>query len=517
MKLLTTRPGVGPGRKLTTRIVALGAVALLALSACQVVGGPLMRPAPQPEPKAAPAASKAVLAPEESAYPGAKLEADLRKGPVGSQVTFSGSGFPSGLPVVLTWKTFDGRWVLEQEEVVFVGPKYDERLIALPETRADTNGAFRAHFTVPEDFGGSHDVVASVEGKFATKMAFTVTSSFSVSRTSGPVGTPIEVRATGLGYRTQESQWHVTWDNGFTGYMMGLTTHGSGTAKFRIAGTPGQHVLKIWRNYRGIPYLNPHQGPFGALPESTFVIDVLPGVYDGPAIWADPNPEQTVRPAPAPQSSGGASLTLSSPAGLVGSKLTIGGQGFPAGQPVELKWATRSGQKITPTGLLEGFEEAIEELPSATAGPDGRFNLELEVPNDYAGFHRIAATSGGATAEATYSIYANIAEFTQRARVGEDVKIRMKGVGWTIQGKTYAVVYDNVYLGYVCSFSTRGDIDLHLPAAGAPGAHTIDLYPAVYEGREPTPDIYSKPNLSYADNHPGGALPAFRLTLMVTE
>lgn len=455
---------------------------------------------------------------EESAFPGSSLTADVAKAPVGATVTLSGAGFPANAPVTLTWKTFDGRYLLEQEEVVFVGPRYDERRVELAVVTTDTAGAFQSSFTVPEDFGGVHDILAQIDEQFATKMGFVVQPSFSVSTMSGPVGAPLEVIATGLGYRAQESLWEVSWDNGFTGYMSAVTTRGTAVAQIRIAGPPGPHVLKIWRNYRGIPYLNPHQGPFGPLPDpTTFVINVTDGQYEAPAVWADPAPETTVRPTPEAVNQGTAALSVTPDRGTVGSEITLVGTGFPANQPVTLTWATRSGQQITSTGLMEGFEERLTNLPEVTAGSDGRFEFAYEVHDDYAGYHRITASNGASSAEAYFSIYASIVELTERAKVGEDISIHMKGVGWTIQGKTYAVVYDNQYLGYGCSFSTSGDIDLHLPAAGTPGRHIIDLYPAVYEGQDPTPNIYSSPNLTYRNDHPGGALPAFRLTIEIVD
>ena len=455
---------------------------------------------------------------EQSAYPGSKLNSDTPKAPVGATVTMSGSGFPANTPVAFTWQTYDGRFVLEQEQVVFVGPRYDPRLVDLANVTTDASGALRTSFTVPEDFGGVHDIVARIDGKFATKMGFVVDPTFSVSSTSGAIGDQIQIHATGLGYKAQTSLWEVSWDNGFTGYMTAVTTHGTALAQIRLAGPAGPHVLKIWRNYRGIPYLNPQQGPFGALLEpTTFVINVKDATAQTPVIWTDPNPADTVQATPDPTSQGSATLSVTPDKGSVGSQITVTGGGFAANQPVNLTWATRSGQKITSTGLLEGFDEELTDLPVTTAGPDGTFTLQFKALNDYAGPHRITATSGDKVAESYFSIYASVADFTAQAKVGQDVTIHMKGVGWTIQGKTYAVVYDNVYLGYGCSFSTKGDIDIHLPAAGAPGVHIIDLYPAVYEGQDPTPNIYSKPDLTYLHDHPGGALPAFHFTLTVTD
>lgn len=488
-------------------IIAIGA---LVLTSCSSAG---------PSPAGARGgATPTATAPEQSAYPGSKIASDPGKAPVGASVTITGTGFPANSPVTFSWQTYDGRFVLEQEEVVFVGPRYDPRVVDLTKATTDAGGTLKTTFTVPEDFGGMHDVVARINGKFATKMGFVVSPTFSVSTNSGAIGDQIQIHATGLGYKAQESMWEVSWDNGFTGYMTAVTTHGTATAQIRLAGPAGPHVLKIWRNYRGIPYLNPQQGPFGALPEpTTFVINVQNGTAQPQTVWSDPNPRDTVKATPNPTSKGGATLSVTPDRGSVGSQVIVKGNGFTPNQPVKLTWATRTGQKITSTGLLEGFDEELSDLPATTAAADGTFTLQFNALNDYAGAHRITATNGDKVADAYFSIYASIANFTQQAKVGQDVTIHMKGVGWTIQGKTYAIVYDNVYLGYGCSFSTKGDIDLHLPAAGAPGVHIIDLYPAVYEGQDPTPNIYSKPDLTYLHDHPGGTLPAFHFTLVVTD
>ena len=45
-------------------------------------------------------------------------------------------------------------------------------------------------------------------------------------------------------------------------------------------------------------------------------------------------------------------------------------------------------------------------------------------------------------------------------------------------------IYDNAYIGYACGFNSQGTVDIALQATGEPGWHFIDLYPAVYKGKE---------------------------------
>jgi len=42
----------------------------------------------------------------------------------------------------------------------------------------------------------------------------------------GPVGTPIEIRVSGLGWRTLDSTWVVNWDNHEVGWVSATDTRG---------------------------------------------------------------------------------------------------------------------------------------------------------------------------------------------------------------------------------------------------------------------------------------------------
>jgi len=62
-------------------------------------------------------------------------------------------------------------------------------------------------------------------------------------------------------------------------------------------------------------------------------------------------------------------------------------------------------------------------------------------------------------------------------------------------------------------------VRFRLPATGAPGTHLIDLYPTIYRAKDPgrmPRGVYSVPQLTYADDHPGEDLPAFRYAFEVT-
>ena len=49
--------------------------------------------------------------------------------------------------------------------------------------------------------------MAIVDGRTVAQNGIDVTQSFEISAASGPIGTPIELRVKGLGWRTMESTW----------------------------------------------------------------------------------------------------------------------------------------------------------------------------------------------------------------------------------------------------------------------------------------------------------------------
>ena len=96
--------------------------------------------------------------------------------------------------------------------------------------------------------------------------------------------------------------------------------------------------------------------------------------------------------------------------------------------------------------------------------------------------------------------------------------ITMTGLGWTYQDNIAAVDYDNSFMGYVCGFNTNGNITLHLPVTGAPGFHSIDLYPSNYLGpsapNSSSIAIYRYPILTPNDGP--AQVPEFHFSFLIT-
>src|SRR4029078_11233367 len=100
------------------------------------------------------------------------------------------------------------------------------------------------------------EVTALVADTPVAQNGIEVTQSFQMSPASGPVGTPIELEVKGLGWRTMESTWVVTWDNHAVGFVSAAGTRGSAVARFRAAGPAGDHPVKVYSGYQAQSYLN---------------------------------------------------------------------------------------------------------------------------------------------------------------------------------------------------------------------------------------------------------------------
>ena len=90
-----------------------------------------------------------------------------------------------------------------------------------------------------------HEVLALIDGKVVAQNGIDVTQTFELTPKSGPVGTPIELKVKGLGWRTMESTWVVNWDNNGLGWVSAAGTRGSAVARFRATGPAGDHVVKL--------------------------------------------------------------------------------------------------------------------------------------------------------------------------------------------------------------------------------------------------------------------------------
>jgi hypothetical protein len=430
---------------------------------------------------------------------------------VGASVHASAANLPPGKNVELAWGTVTGGWVVE-DGYHFGGKKYAESSSKLGEFRVNPDGHLDASFPVPEDYGGIHEVTALIDGKPVAQNAIDVTQTFALTPKSGPVGTPIELKVTGLGWRTMDSTWVVNWDNNGLGWVSAAGSRGSAVARFRAAGPAGDHVIKLYTGWQGQSYLNYEQSPVASLPRPQFIFRTTAGGQPQKA-YAEPYQPQAI---PKSESQvAGATLALSPAQGPVGTRAKLRGEGFPPNASLQLMWQTSVGSRVSSAG----FESQEKVIAQVNVGRDGRIEWPFTIPEDLGGLHALVLRNNDRdVARASFAIETSIVSITPSSGpAGTPITIHLKGVGWTEYDNIYVATYDNAYMGYVCGFNSQGDVVMNFTAAGQPGQHLIDLYPGIYQGPASAPQqLYRLPQLTYADDHPGNKIPALRFTFEVT-
>ncbi|HET7677097.1 MAG TPA: hypothetical protein VFK38_04530 [Candidatus Limnocylindrales bacterium] len=442
-----------------------------------------------------------------------------KQGPAGTKVTALGSGFSPNVELQVAWQSFNGRWLVEMADPAnFKGRAYDEELVPLATARTDASGAFSATFTVPEGFGFGHDVRVLEGGVVRNQATFKVEMQFSITPSSGPPGAPITIDVKGIGVTGLTRSWLVTYDNRFTGWLSSVTTEGHARAVIPATGGPGEHVIKIVHGAFTFPYLNPAQSPDPTRPTFTSIFTVT----DGEPILPPPADTQAIvsEERPARPTGTGPLVWADRVEATVGMPFVLEGAGLPANATYDVLWKTQVGvdtQIIGGSG--EARPEAAWELGTVTTDVSGAFRTDLKVPNDKGGMHEIALASGDKVAAATsLRLRPSVGRISPlRGPAGTEIEINIYGVDDTDTGKIFMLVYDNGMLGYSCSVTAQGNIAIFLPATGEPGIHYIDLYPGLYKGTD-VEGVYNYriPQLTYADDHAGENLPAFRLAFEVT-
>jgi hypothetical protein len=452
-----------------------------------------------PKKAAAAALQSLTLTPAKSAKPVAGVE-----------ISAVAAGLPPNRTVDLIWETVDGGWVVE-DGYRFKGKRFTDSSKVLGRAQVDADGRLQTHFNIPEDFGGMHAVTVTEAGKPLAQGAIEVTQTFEVHPSEGPIGTLVELRATGFGWRTMESTWVVNWDNQEVGYVSATDSRGAAVARFRATGPVGVHEIKVYTGYMGQSYLNHEQAPNAYLPRPRFAFRVTPGM---PPAGGFVEPYQPQKIAAAEISVAGAGLSIMPVQGPVKTRAVLKGHGFPANTSVSLIWGTQAGSRVSGNG----FAPKEQQLASLTVAADGTLETPLVIPDDLGGMHSVSIRSGDKTlARAFFALETSVVSISPTSGpAGTPVTIHLKGVGWTDVDNIYVATYDNAYMGYACGFNSQGDVIINFTAAGPVGTHLIDFYPGVYQGSDKDQQLYRLPQLTYADDHPGNKIPALRFAFDVT-
>jgi len=448
-----------------------------------------------------------------------------QEGYVGDTITLKGRNLQAGEEYEIVWNSVDGEWgVLEANEIV--GPQYRPRQEIIDSVRADDSGSFDLEWTVFEDYGGGHKLELRHGQETVAEATFDINPWFELERSTVPLGDVFLVRGYGLGPSVSTNNYQIAWNNSYVGYMTGVKNRGTASAGIRAVGPPGEHVIQVWRNYQGIPYITNNTqsplGPVGGERDSLWTVEVTEPETPPDTAWVESMPEE--RPIelhyPDLDQDTDAQLEISPQCGQVGTTAILTGSGFPAHTEVDLRWYQHVGEGIRGTDPDLLVREGV--LPTVTTDSDGGFQYEFEIPQAEGSSRPItAAVDGREVAVTGFMMQPSIVTFEPTSGpVGTMIEVEVSGIGWTTYEKAPIFVYDNHILGYGCGMSGENRITsvrTILPAGGQPGWHFLDLYPAISDMHEDEPYFEHFPHLSYLDNHPVRPLPVCRMAFEIEE
>src|ERR1043166_2001830 len=466
------------------------------------------------------------------------LKVEPVKGFIGNSFTISGDSLTPGKKVEFFWSSVNAGYTTKvlPDNVEYHERKYDETRISLGSGVVDAQGRVNLSLVAPEDFGEVHDIYAVVDGQYVARGGFRILRSATLAPNEGPVGAPITLTVKGLSWRGFEHFMALRYDNKYTGEISAVTTKGSAVFQIRAAGPPGKHIIQLNNSTATAPgaYLNTQQSPQDYIyahldnkQEFRFVFNVTKDTGTPPDAlqWPDSDriarlKRDSQRTTMSEKPASSAKAKLSPASGPVLSQSTLHATGLPPSTEVELFFVSARGNRMGPSGWN------LESVPlsSATTKSDGSLTTNIQIPDDLGGWHviKLAARDRGVLMEVPYYVEQNLVEVKpKRVKVGETFTVQIKGGGWTELDNTVAVTYDNASIGYACAFNSNGDITMNLVATGHPGTHLIDIYPAIYKGKDRIPLNYQTPFLTYARDFPalarGYKLPAYRLAIQVVE
>lgn len=437
------------------------------------------------------------------------------QGQIGSAITISGSGLKANTELTLTWSTAKGAWKAQllPNSVNYTGYQWDKFNVVLARVTTDSSGAFSLATSIPEDFGGPHDIYATINGVAVAKTGIQVTPSITMTPDRGPVGTPITITYKGMGPNLYTAGISVLWDNNFAGEAQSIWTRGTSTFRIYAAGKIGKHLV-CGMDGIGVQYMNINQSPVPYAGGDCLTFMTTRDNGPSPAFVTYPQdvtPTTTQRTLMNEQidPTSKATMNVSKSSGAVGDKITVNVTGLAASTEYALTWANVVGSRVNcTTGTCWIYSG--EKLATVKSDVNGNVATEVEIPDHLGGFHALQIKKGD-LAQAQQSIFVKQSIFankdangntvlglakafaskapeprnasgtpTLKFKAGEEITVAMKGVGWTQLDNTMALTYDNNYVGYGCGFNSDGYMVIHLRATGAPGTHIIDLHPIMY-------------------------------------
>lgn len=520
-------------RRQTPRLIAVTVAAIgIAAGALALFSPPAFAdqaPVPIPAIPGAPAFPGQVAPAAKLASTIGILKQSVQVGPIGTKFTITGSGLQANKPVSIVWMTSNITWILDArpDSVDYIGRKAEPVGAVIATATTGSGGGFTVDATVPRDYGALHDIYAVIDGVQVAKGGFQVDRQITISPTSGPIGTLVTVKVSGLAaslYGSSESIWY---DSKYGGVATALWTRGEASFQIRASGPVGEHLIQAAGGMQ-FNYLNYQQSPVpwatGAI--ATFTVTKDNGPPKAETIWppaVTPTLDKRTTLAAAnlaPDTK--AVLTASPSSGAVNSKVAVTATGLTPGAAVRIDWSTVVGNRVNCTGTCWTF--ASIPMGAGTAAGDGTLtSTTVSIPDHLGGWHVIQVVQNGKVmAQTPFYVKRSLYSYPKRVKAGKIFYVHLKGVGWTQLDNTVAVTYDNSYIGYACGFNSNGDVVIPILATGAPGTHLIDLYPLLYtyQPAYPYPPYGMVPFLNQSDNPSlalGYSLPTFRIAVTVVK
>lgn len=548
-------------------VVAVAAIIPLAMltttASAETESAPIALTAPSGIPGVAPLPFTGVKAPAfTTPATMGKLTVTPNQGVLGIPITITGAGLSANTSIALTWSTADGAWLVDvaPSTVNYRGASYSKFNVIMANVTTDASGNFSYSTKAPSDWGGIKEIYAVQNDIAVAKGGFVMTRTVSISPTSGPVGTPITITYTAMGPTLYTGGASVLYDNAHAGSIMAQWTRGTGKVVIRASGAKGKHFIEV-KDAIGIAYLNIVQSPVPYANGGAAVFTVTkdngpPTPYiTWPAQAVPTITQRTTLSAAGLDPETKAVATLSTTSGPIGSKVKLNVTGLTSTGVHSLKWASVVGNRVN-CGTGGGCWDFVY-LPLGEANAvDGKLSQEITIPDNLGGWHVVQVMKGDKIqAQESFYVKVSIVPFVNKKgkvismglatadnsstleaiavgqsgvgsntfKAGEEFTISIKGGGWTQLDNTFAVTYDNSYIGYGCSFNSNGYTVFKLRATGAPGTHIIDLWPLLYTHQPSfTKTPYGMlPVLSSDRDFPGLALgyqvPSLHFAITITK
>lgn len=196
------------------------------------------------------------------------------------------------------------------------------------------------------------------------------------------------------------------------------------------------------------------------------------------------------------------SLTPSS--ATAGSTVTATGTGFDANTSLELIWQSFTGSWLVEDGEYYGREYTGEfnSIANVQTDTQGNFTTTFIVPEGFGYVHDVRVVQDDVIKnQSALHVEMQVSISPTSGPVGTPITIEIKGLGWRDMENNRMVQYDNNFVGWMSTTTTKGYGKAVIPATGSPGLHFVKVLKGVmtfpYMNPQESPFVETKHNLPY--------------------